>query len=61
MTITTSTPKLPMVMVLTRKSIRLFPNDVAVGVYYSSDLDQYFAISTRGQSTNVSEETDESD
>ena len=51
--------KLPMVMFMKRKSIRVYPNGIKVGVYYNPDLDQYFAISTRGQSVMSSEEINE--
>lgn len=51
--------KLPMLMVLQRKSIRLYPNNISVGLYYSKDLDQYFAISTEDQSINMTEDVEE--
>lgn len=47
--------KLPMLLVLQRKSIRLYPKNITVGLYYSKDLDQYFAISSEDQSINISE------
>jgi len=51
-----SAKSLPLQMFLIRKSIRHFPNDVVVGVYYAQDLDQYLAISTsENGSINVSE------
>lgn len=49
--------KLPMVLMLQRKSIRMFPDDVSVGLYYCDDIDQYFVISSKTQS--VTEETNE--
>jgi hypothetical protein len=52
--------KLPMTMLLQRKAIRLYPDGVSVGIYYSKDLDQYFAVTARGQTINnsISEEED---
>lgn len=51
--------KLPMTALLQRKSIRLFPNDVMVGIYYSTDLDKYIVLSTQGQVNNVNEEIED--
>lgn len=42
-----------MTAMLQRKAIRMFPNDVLVGVYYSPDLDQYIVMSTGGQVNNT--------
>lgn len=38
--------KLPNILMLQRKSVRMFINDIAVGLYYSKELDKYFTIST---------------
>lgn len=42
--------KLPMVLMLQRKSIRMFPKNVTVGLYYSDMLGKYFSISTKDDS-----------
>jgi hypothetical protein len=38
------TDKLPAVLILKRKSIRLFPNNVKVAIYHSDKLDRSFAL-----------------
>lgn len=34
----------PFVLVLNRKAIRLYPNDIKVAIYYNKKLDRYFSI-----------------
>ena len=34
----------PFVLVLNRKAIRLYPNDIKVAIYYNKKLDKYFSI-----------------
>lgn len=36
---------LPMILVMQRKSIRMFPNNTKVALYYSDVLDKYFTVS----------------
>jgi len=55
-----STAKLPMTILLKRRSIRNYPGGIIVGVYYSHDLDKTFAISVQKEidPINFSEEND---
>jgi len=34
----------PFVLVLNRKAIRLYPNDIKVAIYYNKKLDKYFSV-----------------
>ena len=34
----------PFVLVLNRKAIRLYPNDIKVAIYYNKKLDRYFSV-----------------
>lgn len=51
--------KLPHVLMLQRKSIRMFPDGVMVGLYYSKDLKKYFTITN--QADPIGEELEGND
>lgn len=50
--------KLPNILMLQRKSIRMFPGGISVGLYYSSELDQYITISNSTKAVTEEKETD---
>ena len=49
--------KLPAMMVLKRKAIRIFPNGLLVGLYYNDRLDRWISIPYEG--VGISEEIQE--
>jgi hypothetical protein len=53
------TDKLPSILILKRKSIRLFPNNVKVAIYHSDKLNRSFALPMSDLSmSSVTEETE---
>lgn len=54
--------KLPMTLLLTRKSFRTYPGGIVVGMYYSKDLKQNIAISAHNtEAINAVEEKTDDD
>lgn len=51
--------KLPNILMLQRKSIRMFPDNVMVGLYYSKELGRYFTISNDAQAITEDREEQE--
>lgn len=44
--------KLPITILLRRKAVRLYPDGVSIGIYYSEDMNQYIALTSQPGNQN---------